>query len=285
MTGKGVRALSKPRFAVLGYPLEHTLSPQLHRRLFALKGLEVEYLTLALPPEEFCRRADELFTLNGFNITMPYKQRIIPYLEGATQEALRFGSINTVLVHGSGRAIGHNTDIAGVVKSFEMLGVPFRSRVCIAGAGATARLVATEVVRRGGQVTIAVRPGPLGKAEALVHAVQRLSAQPCTTVCTLDSITERYALLVNATPCGMFPDINGCPFPDRAIAQADAVFDLIYNPEHTVLLTKARALGKPALGGLHMLAWQAAEAHDFWYGANFTVEQVERVVDELRQIL
>lgn len=277
--------MSKLRFAVLGYPLEHTLSPQLHYRLFAQSGLDVEYATLAFTPDEFCRRVDELFTLNGFNITMPYKQRIIPFLEGATGEALRFGSINTVLVHGPGRAIGHNTDIAGVIKSFEMLGVPFRSKVCIAGAGATARMIATEVVRRGGHVTIAVRQGSLGKAQALANAVQRLSAQPCTAVCTLDSLTERYTLLVNATPCGMFPDVNGCPFPDRAIAQADAVFDLIYNPENTVLLTKARALGKPALGGLHMLAWQAAEAHEFWYGANFSIEQVEGVVDELRQIL
>ncbi len=277
--------MHKLRFAVLGHPLEHTLSPELHRRLFAISGLDAEYIKMDLSPEEFRVRAEELFTLNGFNITMPYKQRIIPFLDGATEEALRFQAINTVLVNKPGSGIGHNTDIAGVVKSFELLGAAFRSHVCIAGAGATARMIATEVVRRGGRVTIAVREASLGKAETLASAVQQLSAQPCVSVRSLQSLSEPYALLINATPCGMFPNINESPFPDSAIARADAVFDLIYNPEHTLLLTKARALGKAALGGLHMLAWQAAAAHEFWYGAKFTAPQIDRVVDELRQIL
>lgn len=277
--------MSKLRYAVLGYPLEHTLSPQLHQRLFKISGVDAEYDKLELSPEEFRTRVDELFTLNGFNITMPYKQRIIPFLEGATEEALRFQAINTVLVHSPGRGIGHNTDIAGVIKSFEMLGASFRSHICIAGAGATARMIASEVVRRGGRVTLAVREGSLEKGEMLARAVQRLSAQPCVSVRTLDSLEESYAMLINATPCGMYPNVNACPFPDAVIAKSDAVFDLIYNPENTQLLSKARAMGKPALGGIFMLAWQAAEAHEFWYGANFTYEQIQRVVDELRQIL
>ncbi|MFA9380120.1 MAG: shikimate dehydrogenase [Acetanaerobacterium sp.] len=277
--------MGKLHFAVLGYPLEHTLSPALHSRLFALSGVDAQYTTASIAPEEFCARISELFTLNGFNITMPYKQRIILYLDGATEEALRFQAVNTVLVQPSGRGIGHNTDIAGVIKSFERLGASLRGNICIAGAGATARMIATEIVRRGGRVTIAIRQGSFGKGEALARAVQRLSAQPCVAVRTLESLSEPYDLLINATPCGMYPNVNGCVFPDRVLANAGGVFDLIYNPYETQLLAKTRALGKPALGGLPMLAWQAAAAHEFWYGAEFTPAQIDSVVDELCQIL
>lgn len=277
--------MRKLHYAVLGYPLEHTLSPPLHQKLFAISGLNAEYTKFELAPQEFGKRIEDLFTINGFNITMPYKQRIIPFLEGATEEALRFQSINTILIQPSGDKIGHNTDIAGVIKSFELLGVTLRSHICIAGAGATARMIATETIRRGGRVTIAVRQGSLQKGQALAGAVSRLSARPCTEVRTLETLDEAYDLLVNATPCGMYPQVDCCPFSDRTIARAGAVFDLVYNPAQTVLLKKARAMGKPALGGLHMLVWQAAAAHEFWYGARFTAGQIAGVVDELRKIL
>ncbi len=275
----------KPRFAVLGYPLGHTLSPALHKILFRRSGIDAEYTAIPLTPEEFPVRAGELFELNGFNVTMPYKQRIIPFLNGATEEALRFQSVNTVGIYASGRRVGHNTDIAGIIKSVELLGASLRGNICIAGAGSTARMLSTEIVRRGGKVTIGVREGSMPKGEALVHAVSRQSASPSVTVRTLESLNQTFDLLVNATPCGMAPDTAGCPFPDRVILASEKVLDLIYNPSETTLLAKARAMGKKALNGLPMLVWQAAGSHEFWYHAKFTDTELLDVVDELSHIL
>ncbi len=291
--------MDKKHYAVLGYPLEHTLSPVLHQKLFALSGVEAEYTAISIKPEEFAQRAETLFELDGFNITMPYKQRIIPYLDGMTEEAMRFGAVNTVwmdksavadglaAINGSKRLkrLGHNTDITGVINSFEMLNVSFKGNLCIAGAGATAGMIAAEAVRRGGSVTIAVRASSLQKGEALVHSLSKLSAQPKVRAVALDTLNDPFDLLINATPCGMYPNINECVFSDAVIQSAGAIFDLIYNPGSTVLCEKGASFGKRVLNGLPMLVWQAAAAQEFWYHAVFQQKDVLSVVDELRFIL
>jgi shikimate dehydrogenase len=131
--------------------------------------VDAEYEAIPIKPEEFAKKVEPLFELDGFNVTMPYKQRIIPCLDGMTEEAMRFEAVNTVavkecavadglaVISGSTRPkrLGHNTDVAGVIKSFELLDVPFAGNICIAGAGATAGMIAAQVVQRGGSATIA----------------------------------------------------------------------------------------------------------------------------------
>ncbi|SDN13586.1 shikimate dehydrogenase family protein [Acetanaerobacterium elongatum] len=291
--------MEKKRYAVIGHPLEHTLSPVLHQKLFALTGVDAEYTAIPIKPEEFAQKAGPLFELDGFNVTMPYKQRIIPYLDGMTEEAMRFEAVNTVSVeecavadglatiNGSTRPkrLGHNTDIAGVIKSFELLNTSFTGNICIAGAGATAGMLATQIVLKGGSVTIAVRQGSLQKGEALVHSLKRLSAEPKVRTAVLNTLDEPFDLLINATPCGMYPNIDECPFSDNLIAKTKAVFDEIYNPVQTALCEKASLMGKRVLNGLPMLVWQAAEAQQFWYHAVFSEKELLETVDELRFIL
>ena len=119
----------------------------------------------------------------------------------------------------------------------------------------------------------------------LISSIKLLVLAPKLKLAYMDELTDSFDMLINATPCGMYPDIDACPVADSVIKNSARVFDLIYNPAKTALLHKAEEYAKPATGGLAMLVWQAVYAHEYWYNAKFSREQVEKVIDEMRTIL
>lgn len=135
------------QFAILGYPLGHSLSPQLHKMLAEELGEELSYHVFEISPEEFDQKKAELFSLDGFNITIPYKVRIMDSLDELDQSAKNHGAVNTVSIKNglSGKTkTGFNTDCVGFVKTMEQNGVSLSGRVCLLGAGGVGRMFATE---------------------------------------------------------------------------------------------------------------------------------------------
>ena len=141
------------RFAILGYPLGHTMSPPIHERLFVLGKQQAEYEVLQTPPEQFEALWPYLRQLDGFNITIPYKQQIIPFCARLDDTAKRYGAVN--VVDGKNGGTGYNTDCVGFLRSLG--GVPLQGEVLIAGAGGVGRMFAIESARHGARVTLAVR--------------------------------------------------------------------------------------------------------------------------------
>ncbi len=256
------------RFAVLGESLGHTWSPLIHHSLFAAAGVDGVYLPITVPKDKLASAADVLRScFAGFNVTIPYKERIIPLLDEIDDAARACGAVNTV-ENRNGRLIGHITDGLGMLRAIEEGGVRTHGvRALILGGGGAARVAGYEFLARGAEVTFAVRNPQKGMQLAGELAAEQLDGGARIRVCSLKSITGEYDLLINCTPVGMYPNEDACPASDDAIARCGAVFDAVYNPRETQLLHKARQMGIPAIEGLGMLYYQAVEAERFWLGS------------------
>ena len=255
------------RFAVLGQSLPHTWSPYIHNSLFDAAGLDAVYLPVTVPPERLGSVTDVFRScFSGFNVTIPYKERILPFLDGVDEAVRVCGAVNTVEIR-NGRMIGHITDGLGMLRAIEEKGVEtHQADVLILGGGGAARVAGYAFLSRGGRVTFAVRDTQ--KGDALAHALaktqqdglRRLSVRP------LADCAEAHDILINCTPVGMYPHVDACPVSADVTARCGAVFDAVYNPRETRLLALARQNGLPAIEGLGMLFYQAVEAQKFWFG-------------------
>lgn len=261
-------------FSLLGYPLGHTMSPYIHKELFHLSGLSGSYSLADYPPEQLDEAFRRLRRADGFNVTIPYKQKIIPYLDGLEGKARLYKSVNTVR-SASGVSTGYNTDCEGFLKSLDLYDIPLAGNVLVCGCGGVARMAVFESALAGCAVTIAVRSAQEDPAE--LPAAQRLAGQArekipgasvaCTTYAQAGT---GYDLIVNGTPAGMYPHTGSMAPGAATVAGSGAVFDCVYNPENTLLLETAAAHGCKTAGGMAMLVLQAAASHTIWYGAEFT---------------
>ena len=274
-----------PGFGLLGHPLGHSMSPFIHQALFALSGRPQPYALHDVAPEDLKTQVPKLLAGQGFNITIPYKVEIIPFLTQLSEKAGLYQSVNTVEIK-DGRYIGHNTDVDGFLHGIRSLGVELsQGPVLMLGSGGVANMIATEVVLAGSPLTIAVRKEDVQQAAALKERLGNIKPEAEITTCLLDEPNGSYRLLVNATPVGMYPNTQSCPVTPDIIRQAEAVFDLVYNPFETQLVQTAKSLGLPAGGGLSMLVWQAAVAHEIWFGDSFTDQQIQQVILQAKEYM
>jgi len=272
----------KRRFALIGHPLGHSLSPVLHSHLFRLAGRQDDYCLMDLDPEEMTDRQlrGRLEELAGFNVTIPYKTRIIDLLDELDSDAAFYGAVNTV-ANREGRLVGYNTDVAGFYLALRREGAEedLGGRVCVMGIGGAGRTMALEAGRRGADVCLAVRPFSRQRAEELAR---KMSGQGMAArVCDVTQIGGGWDLLVNASPVGMFPKVDAMAAPEDAFRGTRTVFDAVYNPAETLLLRTAKQAGCRCVGGMAMLAWQGAEAHRIWDGDSYTPQQMDAVIAEL----
>lgn len=265
------------KIAVIGHPIGHTMSPFIHERLFRLSGIPLDYQVLDVPDLEAA--LPRLRELDCFNITIPHKSAILPYLDGIDPAAKEFGSVNTVQVK-DGKLYGYTTDGAGCRKALENSGASFEGSLLILGNGGAARAIAFEAAQnvRDFRITIAHRPGSYEKACALAEelaafARRRGDKQFRIVVESYEELrldeSHKFDLLINCTSVGMYPHADASPVPESVVARCAAVFDAVYNPGRTKLLQMAEAAGAKAIGGMEMLVYQAVRAHEIWYGTRF----------------
>ena len=276
--------MAKQKYAVIGHPIGHTMSPFIHKRLFSLSGIDAEYSVYDIPPEELEKKfKEELQYLNGFNITIPHKQGIIPLIDELDPKAKLYGSVNTVF-NDNGTHKGYTTDPDGFLKALESADIPFSGRVVILGCGGVARTMAYEAVLADNDLTLAVRKDDINMANDLKKELESIKETE-VKVCLLDQLSGEIDVLVNATPVGMFPKIDNCPVSDEIIKNSNAVFDAIYNPLETQLVQKAKAFGNKAIGGMAMLVWQAVVAQQKWNDVTFNKDDINQLcIDCLEEL-
>lgn len=268
------------RFAVLGESLGHTWSPQIHNSLFAAAGIDAVYLPVTVPGDHLSSAVDVLRScFAGFNVTIPYKERIIPLLDEIDDAVRACGAVNTV-ENRNGRLIGHITDGLGMLRAIREGGVRTEGAdVLILGGGGAARVAGYEFLTRGGRVTFAVRSPEKGKTLAGELAGTQPDGSARIAVCPLDAVPGAYDILINCTPVGMYPKADACAVSEDVIARCGAVFDAVYNPRETQLIRRARQHGITAVEGLGMLFYQAVEAERFWLGADcMASEDAQRTI-------
>ncbi|MCD7891258.1 MAG: shikimate dehydrogenase [Ruminococcus sp.] len=265
------------KYALIGHPLGHSMSPLIHYRLFGLSGCkECVYELTDILPEELENKLDYLKSLEGFNITIPHKTAVIPLLDELADSARRYNAVNCVKNDG-GRLVGYNTDCDGFLRSVEEF--PLDGSVLLLGCGGAGRMMGIEAARRGASLTIAVRQSSVKKAQILMAEIlDKYSVS--IKIIDIGNIDGKYDVLLNSTPVGMFPNVNDCPVSDRVIESCGYFFDAVYNPTDTVLIQRARAMGKTAVGGAAMLVYQAVKAHEIWDGDFYTSQQAEAIISE-----
>ena len=250
----------KTVYGLIGHPLGHSFSKDYFTEKFRREGLDCEYINIDLPslrgtelremtkqPEGSSTegRKSNLHRLSGFNVTIPYKESIIPYLDGLDPIAAEVGAVNTVKVLDDGRMIGYNTDVIGFYSS---LLTPHSSLVL--GTGGASKAV--QYVLRKNNIPYKTVSRSKEKGD--------LTYQGLTP-----EIIQSHLLIVNATPVGMVPNINDAPrLPYEAITPDHTLFDLIYNPEETLFLKHGREHGAKTINGLTMLHAQAEASWEIW---------------------
>lgn len=266
---------------LLGNPLGHSVSPQMHNRVF--DKLEMDYCYI--PVEVSSENLETVFSglckmsVTGFNVTIPHKVQIIEYLDQLDPVAAAIGAVNTICIKGN-KAVGYNTDGEGFLRSLEDgTGMTAEGRsFFIAGCGGAARAIAmTLAFRKAGKIYICNRTPE--KASELVNEINS-SIRPCAEVVEQDFSVQKQALqncdcLINTTSLGMHPKLDSTPIDEELLFPELIVADIVYNPLTTKLLAQAAQKGCKTVSGLGMFIYQGAAAFKLWTG-------LEPLITEMR---
>ena len=243
------------KYGLIGYPLGHSFSRDFFNEKFRNEGIDAEYVNFEIPdisrfPEILTENPD----LRGLNVTIPYKEKIISYMDTLSEEARQIGAVNVVRVSerkGQTYLKGFNSDVIGFTRSIEPLLEPKHKKALILGTGGASR---------------AIRYG----LEQLGLEYRLVSRTPREGVWSYNQLTpetmQEYTVIVNCTPVGMYPHPDACPpLPYEAIGHDHLLYDLVYNPEETLFLRKGRGQGAIIKNGLEMLLLQAYAGWEFWH--------------------
>jgi shikimate dehydrogenase len=270
-------------FGLIGYPLCHSMSGVIHKELFKIKNMDATYELIEVAPENLQSKVPDLKNLLGFNVTIPHKINIIPFLDDLSDRAKLFGAVNTVDLS-QGKAVGHNTDCHGFLRALEMEDITLGGNVLLCGSGGVARMIAFETILAGANLTIAVRPDDIPAANEIKQEINDKLNKDCNVILLSDA-TMGWDLIVNGTPVGMYPNVDACPLTKEVIQSSKAVFDVIYNPIETKFIKFAKEAGLKYSSGLAMLVWQAAVAEEIWNGVSFDNEDIKKVIKITEQEL
>lgn len=270
------------QYTLIGHPLGHSMSPFIHERLFAMAGRKAEYTLTDIAPEHLLEKEPFLRSLQGFNITIPHKMAVIPMVDQMDESARRYDSVNCV-ANADGKLVGYNTDCDGFTMSVK--DYPMDGKVLLIGCGGVGRMIATEALRSGANLTIGIIPQDRKLVETFIQEAKQQMPDAKVQYAVTAEIHEKFDVIINASPVGMFPKADACPVSDELIDQADYFFDVIYNPTKTLFLRKALAQGKTAKGGAAMLVLQAVRAHEIWNGDSYTQEQIDTIIREMEQTI
>jgi len=274
------------RFAVIGHPIAHSLSPLLHGKAYELLHLDCSYEAFDILPEALPAALTD-FREKGFaglNVTLPHKEAIAKLVNTISDEARAVGAVNTIFFHGD-QVAGDNTDVYGFAASVEPARASIENRtVLLLGAGGSARAVLHSLLSRfrPSEIIVANRDEDRGR-ELLRHFSDHASSTKMTTgsiePAKLRYLLDRSDMIVNCTSLGLSPAVEGCPVKDdTAFRPEQVVMDLIYTPLQTRLLALATKSGARTISGLEMFLHQGARSFELWLGEPMPVDALRPVI-------
>ena len=274
--------------AVVANPIKHSISPFIHNSAFEATNTNGVYLAWEVDEAELAETVANIrrYQMYGINLSMPYKEQVIPYLDRLSEEACLIGAVNTV-VNREGTLIGYNTDGKGFFKSLPSFKIS-KKRLVLLGAGGAAKAILAQAILDGvSQISVFVRSSSMEKTRSYLEKIQnatgfRVDLFALEDIQELqDSITQA-DLLVNATSVGM--DGSSQPIPTSIVLPEKLmVADVIYQPFETPFLKWAKEQGNEAINGLGMLLYQAAEAFEFWTGKEMPTDQIWELLKQKYQ--
>ncbi|MBQ8099135.1 MAG: shikimate dehydrogenase [Bacteroidaceae bacterium] len=244
----------KHTYGLIGHPLGHSFSKAFFTEKFQTEGIEAEYLNFDLPDiVAFATVIQHYPSLRGLNVTLPYKQQIMPFMDELSEEARSIGAVNVIKVTHDGnrtRLKGYNSDVIGFINSIRPLLRPHHQKALVLGTGGASRAIVYGLHRLGLEtcyVSRSPREGMISYSDIDHHVI------------------DQYPVIVNCSPCGMYPHVEECPLlPYESFGPNNVLYDLVYNPLETLFLRKGKAQGATVKNGLEMLHLQALASWDFW---------------------
>jgi len=266
----------KKLYGLLGERLGHSLSPQIHSILFDTLDIEAYYHLFEVRKENL---RDALYGLKalgvrGINVTIPYKVEVMKYLDDISEEVRKIDAVNTIHFI-NGKAIGYNTDYYGFGTLLDNYNVNIKNRKAIVlGTGGAAKSVVQYLNDNGAKEIILVSRDEFNKKEWL----RNFKVISYDKICELQ---EELDIIINCTPCGMYPNIIDSPVCKQDISKFKIAIDLIYNPEQTVFLNYAKQLGIKAINGRYMLIGQAIKAQEIWNSVKIKSQTIKYINNRL----
>lgn len=242
------------QYGLIGYPLGHSFSIDYFNEKFQNENINAEYINFEIPNiENLIEVIASHPHLKGLNVTIPYKEQVIPYLDEISEQAKEVGAVNVIKIIRKGKKIylkGYNSDVIGFTKSIEPLLEPFHQKALILGTGGAAKAINVGL-------------------HSLGIETKFVSRYPHKELFTYQDITplviNDYHIIVNCTPMGMYPLADTCPpLPYDAMGIHHLLYDLIYNPDETLFMKKGTQHGATVKNGIEMLLLQAFASWDFW---------------------
>nr|WP_321376268.1 shikimate dehydrogenase [uncultured Bacteroides sp.] len=243
------------KYGLIGYPLKHSFSIGFFNEKFKSENIDAEYVNFEIPDINlFMNVISENSDLCGLNVTIPYKEQIIPFLDELDKDTAKIGAVNVIKIirqKGKIKLVGYNSDIIGFTQSIEPLLKVHHKKALILGAGGAAKAVFHGLKNLGITSTY----------------VSRTKQQP--DMLTYEELTPEIiaenTIIVNATPVGMFPNVDACPnIPYECLTKNHLLYDLLYNPDTTLFMKKGAERGAKTKNGLEMLLLQAFAAWEIW---------------------
>ncbi len=267
---------------LIGNPVSHSLSPAMHNTAFHAMQMDWNYIPLHVHPENLEDAVKGVRSLGflGVNVTVPYKEEVLRFLDGVSHEAECIGAVNTIRVV-QGRLLGDNTDWNGFLR--DLAGVPFNpdgSKALILGSGGSARAIAYALLCKGATVLICGR-NIVAASSLAQHFEKQFDGKPVESMTYegLHDLPTEVDIIVNTTPLGMHPRTSSSPWPEAVgFPKCALAYDLVYNPSKTCFLQLAESNGIKAVNGLGMLLHQAALAFEIWTGASAPLEIMRRAL-------
>ena len=244
------------KYGLIGYPLKHSFSIGYFNEKFTAENIDAEYVNFEIPRiEDFMEVIEENPNLCGLNVTIPYKEQVIPYLDELDKDTAKIGAVNVIkiirLPKGKVKLVGYNSDIIGFTQSIEPLLQPHHKKALILGTGGASKAVYRGLENLGIKSTFVSRT----KKEDKYLTYEELTPE----------IMQEYTVIVNCTPVGMYPKVDFCPnIPYELLTPNHLLYDLLYNPNETLFMKKGQAQGAVTKNGLEMLLLQALAAWEIW---------------------
>ena len=274
--------------AVVANPIKHSISPFIHNSAFEATNTNGVYLAWEVEATDLAETVANIrrYQMYGINLSMPYKEQVIPYLDQLSAEACLIGAVNTV-VNREGTLIGYNTDGKGFFKSLPSFKISGKKMVLLGAGGAAKAILAQAILDGVSQISVFVRSSSMEKTRPYLEKIQnatgfRVDLFALEDVQDLQDSITKADLLVNATSVGM--DGSSQPIPTSIVLPEKLmVADVIYQPFETPFLKWARNQGNQSINGLGMLLYQAAEAFELWTGKEMPTDQIWELLKQKYQ--
>ena len=243
------------KYGLIGYPLVHSFSISYFNEKFKNEGIDAVYENYEIPTiEQFPEIIDTNPQLRGLNVTIPYKEKVIGYLDAISPEANEIGAVNVIKITHKGKKVilkGYNSDVIGFTRSIEPLLDSFHKQALILGTGGASKAIEFGLKSLGlktMKVSRSVKPGTIRYQDITPEMM------------------KDWNVIINCTPCGMYPHSDECPqLPYEAMDSHTLLYDLIYNPDETLFMKNGKANGAIVKNGLEMLLLQACASWEFWH--------------------